>query len=144
MGVYLAAQPGGHHEAEAAHGAVNAITGHAAAASHEAAGHAVEEHHVSWLTRIWANIWVNAVYFTGISVVGMFFISYNYLAQAGWSAVFKRVPEAMPAFLPITGVIMLLVFIFGGHDLFHWTHSEVYEVGGPEYDRSYCRKTWII
>jgi hypothetical protein len=96
VGIYFAANGGGgHHEAEAAHGAVNAITGHA---SHEAAGHATEEHHVSWLTRIWANLWINAVYFTGISVVGMFFISYNYLAQAGWSAVFKRVPEAMPAY----------------------------------------------
>lgn len=132
-GLYLAANGGGGHEAEAAHGAVNAITGHAAA-GHEAAGHATEEHHVSWLTRVWANIWVNAVYFTGISVVGMFFISYNYLAQAGWSAVFKRIPEAMPAFLPVTGIIMLAVFFLGGHDLFHWTHPEVYEVGGPEYD----------
>ena len=134
-GAYLAAN--GSHEA--AHGADHAASalGHptpenAARIHHEVAstGH----HAVSWLGRLWANIWVNAVYFTGISVVGMFFISYNYLAQAGWAVVFKRIPEAMPAFLPVTGVIMLITFFLGGHDLFHWTHEGLYEVGGPEYD----------
>jgi preprotein translocase subunit SecG len=106
---------------------------------HEAAGNGAEHaegavHASNWMTRIWANIWVNAVYFTGISVIGMFFMSYNYLAEAGWSAVFKRIPEAMPAFLPVTGIIMLITFLLGGHDLFHWTHEGLYEVGGAEYD----------
>lgn len=106
--------------------------GEAAAGAEHAEGAA--EHASSWMTRIWANIWVNSVYFTGIAVIGMFFMSYNYLAEAGWSAVFKRIPEAMPAFLPVTGVIMLITFFFGGHDIFHWTHEGLYEVGGPEYD----------
>ncbi|MCF2490381.1 quinol:cytochrome C oxidoreductase [Dyadobacter sp. CY347] len=137
LGAYLAANGGGGHEA-AAHGAeAAAAVGHGAA-EHGAAGHeaaaATGHHEANWVTRIWANLWVNGVYFTGMAVVGMFFISYNYLAQAGWSAVFKRVPEALPAFLPITGVVMLLTFFFGGHDLFHWTHEGLYEVGGPEYD----------
>lgn len=106
--------------------------GEVAAGAEHAGGAA--EHASSWMTRIWANIWVNAVYFTGIAVTGMFFMSYNYLAEAGWSVVFKRIPEAMPAFLPVTGVIMLITFFLGGHDLFHWTHEGLYEVGGPEYD----------
>jgi hypothetical protein len=137
LGAYLAASGGGHHEA-VAHGAEHA----ASAIAHptpENAGkaHVAAEasHHVKGLAaRIWANLWVNAVYFTGISVIGMFFISYNYLAQAGWSAVFKRIPEALPAFLPITGIVMLITFFFGGHDLFHWTDASLYEVGGEHYD----------
>src|SRR5215217_4961564 len=137
LGAYLAANGGGGHEA-AAHGAeAAAAVGHGAA-EHGAAGHeaaaATGHHEANWMTRIWANLWVNGVYFTGMAVVGMFFISYNYLAQAGWSAVFKRVPEALPAFLPFTGIVMLITFFFGGHDLFHWTHEGLYEVGGPEYD----------
>lgn len=137
VGAYLAANPGGGHEA-VAHGAEHAASaiGHPtpenASKIHEAA--AEGHHEIGFMARIWANIWVNAVYFTGISVVGMFFISYNYLSQAGWPTVFKRIPEALPAFLPITGVIMLVTFFFGGHDLFHWTHEGLYEVGGPEYD----------
>ena len=135
LGVYLAATGGSGHEA-AANGAEHAAAavGHGAA-EHAATGHeAAEGHGANWMTRVWANLWVNGVYFTGISVIGMFFISYNYLAQAGWSAVFKRVPEALPAFLPVTGVVMLITFFLGGHDLFHWTHEGLYEVGGPEYD----------
>ena len=133
IGAYLAANGGGGHEV-ASHGAEAVTAGHAGM-EHASAGHEAVEHHGSnWMARVWANLWVNGVYFTGISVVGMFFMSYNYLAQAGWSAVFKRVPEAMPAFLPFTGVVLLLTFFFGGHDLFHWTHEGLYEVGGPEYD----------
>ncbi|QRR03142.1 quinol:cytochrome C oxidoreductase [Dyadobacter sandarakinus] len=135
LGAYLAATGSGHEVA--AHGAEHAAqaAGHAAAhgGGHEAA--AEGGHHAKGLmARIWANLWVNGVYFTGMAVVGMFFLSYNYLAQAGWSAVFKRVPEALPAFLPVTGVVLIVTFLFGGHDLFHWTHEGLYEVGGPEYD----------
>jgi hypothetical protein len=138
LGAYLAATGGGHeaaaHGAEHAANAIGHATAEHAANGHEAA--AAEGHHAkSWVARIWANLWVNGVYFTGISVVGMFFISYNYLAQAGWSTVFKRVPEALPAFLPFTGIVLILTFLFGGHDLFHWTHEGLYEVGGPEYDK---------
>lgn len=39
----------------------------------------------------------------------------------------------MPAFLPISGAVLLITFIFGGHDLFHWTHEGLYEPGA-EYD----------
>ena len=145
LGAYLAANGGGGHEV-AAHGAEHAAAaGHAAAehgaaaAAHGADAHGAAAeggHHAkSWVARIWANLWVNGVYFTGMSVIGMFFLSYNYLAQAGWSAVFKRVPEALPAFLPVTGVVLIVTFLLGGHDLFHWTHEGLYEIGGPEYDK---------
>ncbi len=88
----------------------------------------------TWMTRFWANVWLNSVYFTGISVVGMFFLSYNYLAQAGWSAAIKRIPEALPAYLPFMGVIMLITFLVAGHDLFHWTHEGLYDKNSPEFD----------
>jgi hypothetical protein len=38
--------------------------------------------------------------------------------------MFKRVPEAMMAFIPYSGIIMLLLY-FGMHDLYHWSHTEV-------------------
>jgi hypothetical protein len=111
----------------------------ASGSAHEAAASGGEHaegaaHAGNWMTRIWANIWLNAVYFTGISVIGMFFMSYNYLAEAGWSVVFKRIPEAIPSFLPVTGIIMLITFFLGGHDLFHWTHEELYDPSSPLFD----------
>jgi hypothetical protein len=90
--------------------------------------------HYTWMTRLWANIWLNSVYFTGVSVIGMFFLSYNYLAQAGWSAAIKRIPEALPAYLPYMGVVMLVTFLVAGHDLFHWTHEGLYDKTSPDYD----------
>ncbi len=140
IGAFLLATGSGHEAAEAAHGAAAGAAGHGEEAAH--AG--------NWMTRIWANLWVNAVYFTGISVIGMFFISYNYLAEAGWSAVFKRIPEAMPAFLPVTFVIMLIAFFLGGHDLFHWTHEELFDPGNKLYDpiisgkRSYLNTPFFL
>jgi hypothetical protein len=121
VGAWMLANGVGEHGHEAAH------AGHGAAA-HEG------EHAFKWTTRLWANLWLNGVYFTGVSVIGMFFISYNYLAQAGWSSVFKRIPEAMPAFLPVTGVVMLIVFFMAGHDLFHWTHHDLYDPKSEHYD----------
>jgi hypothetical protein len=122
IGAWMLATGVGEHAHEAAaHGSENA-------AGHEAG------HEFKWTTRLWANLWLNGVYFTGISVIGVFFISYNYLAQAGWSSVFKRIPEAMPAFLPVTGLVILLVFFVAGHDLFHWTHHDLYDPKSEHYD----------
>ncbi len=122
LGCFLAASGGGHETHEVAH---------AAGAEHaEGAAH----HAYKWTNRLWANVWLNAIYFTGASVIGMFFMSYNYLAQAGWSVAFKRVPEALPAYLPIMGIVVLAVFFLAGHDLFHWTNPALYDTASPEYD----------
>jgi len=107
--------------------------------AHEAAAHGGEHasahgHAYKWTTRIWSNLWLNAVYFTGLSVIGMFFISYNYLAESGWQAVFKRIPEALPAFLPVTGVVMIVTFFLAGHDMFHWTNEALFDKSSHEYD----------
>ena len=113
---------GEHHEA----------TGHGAAAStHEPA---------SWLKRVFMSLWLNNVYFTGIALVGVFFVAVQYVAYAGWSVLIKRIPEALGYYLPLGGAIMVLVFLFGNHDIFHWTHDYLYpqllENGqeNPQYD----------
>jgi len=113
--------------------------------AHEATGTAAEGgHHYKWTTRIWANVWLNAIYFTGASVIGMFFMSYNYLAQAGWTAAFKRIPEALPAYLPIMGLVVVATFLIAGHDLFHWTNPALYDPASPEYDRVIAGKSGFL
>lgn len=91
--------------------------------------------HFNPLARVWANLWLNSVYFVGIAVAGVFFLATQYVAKAGWSALIKRVPEAFGEFLPWGGAIMLVLYIVGHHELFHWTHTGLYEKGGPEYDK---------
>lgn len=127
IGAYLLASGVGTHET------------HMGSEAHEAGHHAYK-----WTNRLWANIWLNAIYFTGASVIGMFFMSYNYLAQAGWSVSFKRVTEALPAYLPFMGVIVLVTFFIAGHDLFHWTNPGLYDKASPEFDPIIAGKSGFL
>ncbi len=133
IGAYLLASGVGGHEAH------EVVHGTGASEGHDAGHHAYK-----WTNRLWANVWLNAVYFAGASVIGMFFISYNYLAQAGWSSAFKRIPEAMPAYLPFMGIAILAVFFIAGHDLFHWTHEGLYDPKSPEYDHIIAGKKGFL
>jgi hypothetical protein len=108
---------------------------------HEGAGqgigeqaHAAGEHAYHWSKRIYANLWLNSIFFTGIAVIGAFFVAVQYASQAGWSAGLLRIPMAFGYFLPITGVILLATFLVANHDLFHWTDHEVVDPNSPKYD----------
>jgi len=87
-----------------------------------------------WLNRLYTNLWINNVFFVGLAIIGVFFVAIQYASQAGWSAGLKRVPEAFGYWLPIGGALMFVLFFVSGHHLFHWTHVDVYEVGGEHYD----------
>ncbi len=89
-------------------------------------------HGFHWYQRLYSNLWINNIFFTGIAVVGVLFFAIQYAAQAGWSAGLKRIPLAFGNWLPIAGLLMLVSFFAFGHDIFHWTHAELYEEGGDE------------
>ena len=73
--------------------------------------------------RTWANYLLNNYYFLSLALGGTFFFVIQYISQSGWSAAFKRVPEAMMAYLPVAGVFFLLLY-FGIHNLYHWSHED--------------------
>ena len=127
------------------HEAAHAAGGEHAAAGHGAA-HGGEHHGATLFTRIVANVWLNAVYFTGIAVIGAFFVAYNYLAQAGWSVVIKRVPEAFPQFIAFTGVIIIAMFLIPAtrHELYHWTQEGIMTPGSENYDAIIAGKSWYL
>jgi len=88
-------------------------------------------------TRAWAVLLQNNFYFTAMSLGATFFIAFNYAAQSGWSVAVKRVAEAMGGFLKFGMIGMLLIFLFGHHDLYHWTHfslDELTDHNNPNYD----------
>lgn len=143
LGVFMA-QSGGGHEAATEHASAvvqkNLVAStEATAVIQEGAEHheegAVAEHHAEtapWLKRILTSLWMNNVYFTGLGIIGLFFIAIQYAAQAGWSAPIKRIPLAMGHWIPIAGVLMLVSWFVVKGDVFHWTHSDLYT--GPEAD----------
>lgn len=101
---------------------------------HAAAGGEESEHAFHWTQRLFVNIWINNVFFAGISLIGVLFFAIQYAAQAGWSAGIKRIPLAFGAWIPIAGMLMLFFYFVAGHDLFHWTHHDLYDPLSPDYD----------
>ncbi|WP_422354539.1 quinol:cytochrome C oxidoreductase [Roseivirga pacifica] len=141
---------GGHHEAGGDHGGdhvenTHDTDDHAAADSHdEGHGNALAEasgegdaeagHGGGWFKRFKIDFWINNVYFTGLAIIGLFFFAIQYAAQAGWSAYILRIPLAMSHWILPAGILMVITYFLFGHDIFHWTHSDLYEVGGAHYD----------
>jgi len=84
------------------------------------------DHGGGWLKRLGVNLWINNVYFAGLAIIGIFFFTLQYASQAGWSAFLLRVPLAMGSWLPYAFLLMIGTFMIFGHDIFHWTHSDLY------------------
>jgi len=74
--------------------------------------------------RTWANYLLNNYYFLSIAMGAAFFGAIQYITNSGWSAAFKRIPEAIVAYIPFAGVFFLIMF-FGMNSIFEWTHDEV-------------------
>lgn len=72
--------------------------------------------------RLWANLLLNNYYFLSLAIGASFFIAIQYITQSGWSAMFKRIPEAMMTYIPVAFVLMLIL-LAGLHSLYHWTHE---------------------
>lgn len=104
-----------------------------------------EGHHAyHWLTRVKANLWLNVIFFMGITVIGLFFTALQYASHSGWSALIKRVPEAYGAFFPYIGAIMAVVFVWSFHELFHWTDESLLVKGGKNYDEIIAGKSGFL
>ncbi|AWW31537.1 quinol:cytochrome C oxidoreductase [Echinicola strongylocentroti] len=115
---------------------------HAEAASHDEHGgdHAEAGHeegaHGSSVTmkRFFANLWINNVYFAGIAIIGVFFFAIQYAAQAGWATAILRVMISFGNWLPFAAIAMIATYLIAGHDLFHWTHSDLFNQESSHYD----------
>ena len=73
--------------------------------------------------RTWANYLIVNYYFLSLAMGAAFFYGLQSISQSGWSSAFKRIPEAMMAYIPFSAVLFLLLY-FGVHDIYHWSHSE--------------------
>ncbi len=99
-------------------------------------------------TRFWTNFLHNSVFFTGISVMALFFYSVCHTAWAGWHVQFKRVWEAMSMFLAVGLVLMSIIalgLIFGWHHLYHWSDSASVEADALlQQKSSFLNTAWYL
>jgi hypothetical protein len=149
LGLFMAMRGGNEHGHGEGHAQVNSQELVASAQQHGTPDHGnVEEHHgekaehgsAPWLKRLYASLWMNNIYFIGLGIIGLFFVAIQYAASAGWSAGFLRVPLAMGNWIPFAGVILIVLYFVTHHDIFHWTHAELYVKDGPEYDKIIAKK----
>ena len=90
--------------------------------------------------RAWANLLASNFFFMALSLFGLFFIAMQYLSQAGYGVVMKRIPEAMSQYIYVAGPLMLLILVFGHHDLYHWTHHDLHDPASEHYDKIVANK----
>lgn len=117
-------------------GIVLAVLGILMLANGDHSSHGGESSHAfHWSKRVFVNLWINNVFFTGLAVVGVLFFAIQYAAQAGWSVGIKRIPLAFGSWIPYAGLLAIIYFFVFGHDIFHWTHHSLYDVNSPDFDK---------
>jgi len=79
-------------------------------------------------SRLWADLLVGGFYFLSLGLAGVLFLAIQYLSRAGWWVVIRRVPEAMAAFVPLGGGLMLALY-FGRVELYAWARPVTAAVG---------------
>ena len=78
-----------------------------------------------------------AMLFFGISACALFFLSIQHAAHAGWSVIVQRVMEAVASFIPVGGLLLLiLTFLNAGGvaHLYHWMDPELTNPDSPKFD----------
>lgn len=72
--------------------------------------------------KTWGNYLMNNYYFLSLAIGATFFMALQYITQTGWSSGFVRVPQAMGNVIPVIGILMLPIMVFGLPDIYHWAH----------------------
>jgi len=74
-------------------------------------------------TRIWANLWLNAIMFLFLGLGALFFWTVNALGESTWQINIQRILESMALTIPFSVILFILAFP-GLKDIFEWTHTE--------------------
>ncbi len=93
--------------------------------------------------RIWASILLGSFYSLTVTIGIAFFITINYVANAGWMIAFRRVAESVASmtWIPFFGFLLL---IFGAHSLYNWMHALGSHEAVSPYFRNWFNTTGFI
>ncbi|MBM4345218.1 MAG: hypothetical protein FJ100_17750 [Deltaproteobacteria bacterium] len=87
------------------------------------AGAATAGEHGAW--RVFADLLIAAFFYTSLAVGGGVILAIMHVTRSGWSAVVRRIPEAVITWLPMALVTMLVVGGLGMHHLYEWSHPDI-------------------
>lgn len=102
--------------------------------------------HQPWYSRILVNVMTNSYFFLIISICALFFVALQYIANAGWATLIKRIPEALATFIPIAAILLILILVFGKNSIYHWAHYEHEGLlpGDKGFDALLDDKKWFL
>jgi hypothetical protein len=66
---------------------------------------------------------VSFAFFSSIALGSLFFVMLQHLTRSEWSAVLRRIPEAISSNMWIWALFIIPIFL-GMHSLYHWTHAD--------------------
>jgi Ni/Fe-hydrogenase subunit HybB-like protein len=69
--------------------------------------------------RAWRTFHINFLFFTGVSIGAVIFVATQKITKGHWSGPIVRFAEATIAFLPVSLLLFLILFL-GRHHLFPW------------------------
>lgn len=73
--------------------------------------------------RTWANYLLNGYYFFLIAIGAAFFLAIQSISRSRWSAGFRRIFEALMMYIPVAGILMIMLY-FGMDYIYSWTHED--------------------
>lgn len=118
--------------------------------NHTPEAHEKHMHHLEnqLANRPWAAFLVPSYLSLGIAGAALFFLCVQFAANAGWSMVVSRVMEGMASFIPVGGVLVLIVVFaaaFHGNHLYHWMDPSLIDLEGDNYDKYIATKSklWL-
>lgn len=91
---------------------------------------------VSWVTnpeQFYFSYLIGWSFCLSIALGAYFFVVIQHLTKARWSVVIRRIPESLMWSFPLLAVLGIPILL-GMHDLYHWTHHDLYDVTSELYD----------
>ncbi|MFW6289469.1 MAG: hypothetical protein ACOC0R_00760 [Mariniphaga sp.] len=73
-------------------------------------------------SRIWANLWLNAIMFLFLGLGALFFWTVNALGESTWQINIQRILESMALTIPFSLILFIAAFPGLTH-IFEWTHT---------------------
>ena len=93
--------------------------------------------------RAWANLLIVGYYLITLGLGGALFIALTTVCGAGWSAAFRRVPEAMTGLLPIAGMLMLGAVV-SGLPRYGWHHHGEGDAGTFWFKEFWLQPSFLV
>lgn len=97
--------------------------------------------------RLWANLLVNGYFFFGISLVAVFFLAIQFVAEMSWGVTTQRVFQAIMSFMPIGAAAILIVLAassMGFTHIYHWMADGITDPTSHHYDEIIAGKSGYL